>query len=93
MVLGVAFDAITGSSDCNSNYKKQLERIYNQVLNKGLKLYVSVENISSSIKAINYYSNNIYKAAIKLRKEMQCDNFLNVGWLDQPTDLSTLLKV
>lgn len=86
--LGIAFSIETGSFLTNSALAIAMNDIYQEALNHSFELYSSVENILSSYTAKQRYKPSIYNQALSLRKENYCDNFLNVGWLDD-LDLSS----
>ena len=80
--LGIAYLIETGDYCLNKQIAEAMKRIYSDALSNNLSIYSSVENIASSYKAIDRYSPKIIAEALNLRKENNCHNFLNVGWLD-----------
>ena len=72
----------TGDYCLNKQIAEAMKRIYSDALANNLSIYSSVENIASSYNAIDRYSPKIIAEALNLRKENNCHNFLNVGWLD-----------
>ena len=80
--LGIAYLIETGDYCLNKQIAEAMKRIYSDALANNLSIYSSVENIASSYNAIDRYSPKIIAEALNLRNENNCQNFLNVGWLD-----------
>lgn len=82
LVLGIAFETITGNSQINQSLIKQINKIYKTLLENQFSLYASVENISNGYLPDQAYSKNNLEYFRFLRDKYGFSNFINNGWLD-----------
>lgn len=82
LVLGIAFETITGNNHFNQSLIMQINKCYKILLEHKFSLYASVENISNSYSPEQVYSKNNLEFFRYLRDKYGFSGFINDGWLD-----------
>jgi FAD binding domain len=92
-VIGVAFTIPSIEVRAPREIKQMFSKVYKQLLDNDLRLYISVENVNGDILAKDYYSPEVIDQAKRLRADNHCTSFLNCGWLDEEGNMEGITSL